>query len=131
MRRCQGDKGGGDGVHLDGADDGGDYGDGGVSSWKLSRARFVAGGEVNTKKGRVGQLMGHIARVRDSSNAFSMSFVPMDLCLLLWELEGCGWERQEFFSAFDRLVEGSPNLTDLCRATLDLAGLSEEKRENK
>ena len=29
MRRCQGDKGGGDGVHLDGADDGGDYGDGG------------------------------------------------------------------------------------------------------
>ena len=97
-----------------------EYDDVGVAAWKITRARFVAGREHGTRKGKVGQLMGHIARILDSSNAFSAGFVPMDLCLLLWELEASGWERRDFFVAFERLVYGAPNLMGIYQATQTL-----------
>ena len=103
------------------------YDEGGIASWKLTRYRFTAGEEYNARKKRVGQLMGHIAKVVDASNTLSGGYVPTDLCLVLWEMEESGWRREEFFWAFDRLVRGSPNLSVYYDATISTMNSLEGK----
>ena len=87
-----------------------EYSDDGTAHWKQKRYRVAAGSSERTFKGRVGQMMGLIARVIDSANAWNGEWVVVDLVFLWMELSNSGWSRDEFFIALSRLVSGSPNL---------------------
>ena len=88
-----------------------------ATSWTPERFRFRSGREFMPSSMSRGQVQGHIARVLDNSNMFSVEWVPLDLYFLYRELSRSGWLGKTFFEALTRVVRASPSVTEVADVT--------------
>ena len=87
------------------------------TKWSLVKHRFRSGHEFSTGALSRGQMMGHIARVLDNSNLFSIRWAPFDLLFLFKELRQAGWSRQAFIRSLRRIALSSPNTLSVVELT--------------
>ena len=65
-------------------------------------------------------MMGIVPRVIASASVGSSGWVPIGLRVVWLELQRSGWVRCELFLALDRLVQGSPGLSEIVNCARSL-----------
>ena len=103
------------------------YAQDGTDSYNFQAFRFRSGREFFQHKQQKGQAYGHVCRVLDNSNLYSMDQVPRDLFYLFTELRSSGWPPGVFEHALRKALSNSPALRPVARMTRMLLSRCAEK----
>ena len=90
-----------------------EYSKDGTATWKWTRNRFQSGREFGSRSQKMGQTVGHLSRILDSSHSLPSFWVPMDFFFLFRELRQSGWRYDNFCLAIDRISRSNHHLLPL------------------